>query len=132
MMAVSTSLTPSQQAIVTRLSSGPTPMAELARVCGQPDTPLGRSWVSMQLTRMRRRGFAVYNMRRPGSRRGGLYVLLERPDVPAHNCPRCGARVARDNRRSLYCSVCSGPALGDLDSLDLIIMGLEADVRVSG
>ena len=109
----------SADSIVTSLASGPCTTAELVRACGyDPADPRGRSYVTMTLHRLARRGWSFVNLNPRGSQRGALYVLAGRPAAAAPpraercHCLRCGITLAADHVDD-FCSPCERHIIED-------------------
>jgi predicted Zn-ribbon and HTH transcriptional regulator len=87
-------------AILAALQSGPCSITELAHAAGYRDTAQARAYVALMVSRLRRRGYMIVNLKRRGDRSGAFYELR------AAACERCGAVIASDHRFDTLCSPC--------------------------
>lgn len=94
-----------QDALLSRLAHGPATVADLVRAAGYAGAG-GCATVSKELTRLRRMGYPVQSVGKPGSHRGSLYFLTAKIVASGSRCWRCGGFIARDHAGAVVCSPC--------------------------
>ena len=103
--------------IIAELSRERRTSFQLAELAGLEWDGAARRKVHKAIVALRNEGFDIYNIGRPGSHRGGEYVLTLDPEcgavrvsLPRRRCgtPGCITYLARDHilNGALYCSAC--------------------------